>query len=344
MLFILMIFIEIKMLKPMKMMVAQVINGIMALQEIIGATIISSNTPMPQMTEPFGILHMRLMGMVLKYIFALQLNLFPTIHEISVVSGSELIHVTGFHMIDSLLMGRLDIFLDIIWHMVLPVFCLAFVGLASITRQTRSSMLEVLELDYIRSARAKGCKEKDVINKHALKNAMIPTITIIGIRIGGLLGGAVLTETTFALDGFGSLMIDAIQNRDYFVINALLFVDVIAYSEYLKTKSISDLYIKKIEASIETISLNVLNSKISKTEYDESLIKLFESSLRYQNNLHLSHKDAVSHIKTQLEKYYILDIASMATWGDKTIDKDEQEFLFQLGKDLMSFLQFVYSY
>ncbi len=121
----------------------------------------------------------------------------------------------------------------------------------------------------------------------------------------------------------------------YFVINALLFVDVIAYSEYLKTKSISDLYIKKIEASIETISLNVLNSKISKTEYDESLIKLFESSLRYQNNIHLSHKDAVSHIKTQLEKYYILDIASMATWGDKTIDKDEQEFLFQLGKDLM---------
>ena len=164
------------------------------------------------------------LGMILKYFFALQLHLFPTIHELSVYSSMELIDVTGFHMIDSLLMGRLDIFLDILWHMTLPVFCLAFVGLASITRQTRSSMLEVLELDYIRSARAKGCKEKDVINKHALKNAMIPTITIIGIRIGGLLGGAVLTETTFALDGFGSLMIDAIQNRDYFVINALVLL------------------------------------------------------------------------------------------------------------------------
>ena len=164
------------------------------------------------------------LGMLLKYVFALQLDLFPTIHGISVLSNMELIDVTGFNMIDAILMGRLDIVLDIIWHMILPVFCLAFVGLASITRQTRSSMLEVLELDYIRSARAKGCKEKDVINKHALKNAMIPTITIIGIRIGGLLGGAVLTETTFALDGFGSLMISSIQNRDYYVINALVLL------------------------------------------------------------------------------------------------------------------------
>ncbi|QEE15756.2 ABC transporter permease [Promethearchaeum syntrophicum] len=164
------------------------------------------------------------LGMVLKYLFALELNLFPTIHGISPYYNIALNKVTGFNTIDSILMGRFDILLDIIWHMILPVFCLAFVGLASITRQTRSSMLEVLELDYIRSARAKGCKEKDVINKHALKNAMIPTITIIGIRIGGLLGGAVLTETTFALDGFGSLMIGAIQNRDYFVINALVLL------------------------------------------------------------------------------------------------------------------------
>ena len=164
------------------------------------------------------------LGMIMKYIFASRLHLFPTFGEISVVYRMDIIDVTGFHLIDSILMGRLDIFFDIIMHMILPVFCLAFVGLASITRQTRSSMLEVLELDYIRSARAKGCKEKDVINKHALKNAMIPTITIIGIRIGGLLGGAVLTEILFALDGFGSLMVYSIQNRDYFVINALVLL------------------------------------------------------------------------------------------------------------------------
>lgn len=124
------------------------------------------------------------------------------------------------------------------------------------------------------------------------------------------------------------------KNFNYFVINALLFVDVMAYSEYLKTQSISNSYIKNLEASIETISLNVLNSKVLKTEYDESLIKLFESSLRYQNNLHVSYKEAISNIHTDLEKFYLLDIACMATWGDKTIDKEEQQFLYQLGKDL----------
>lgn len=124
------------------------------------------------------------------------------------------------------------------------------------------------------------------------------------------------------------------KNFSYFVINALLFVDIIAYSKYLEMRSISDLYIKKIEAAIETISLNVLNSKILKTEYDESLIKLFESSLRYQNNSHISYKQAIVYINTDLEKFYILDIASMATWGDKKIDLEEQHFLYQLGKDL----------
>lgn len=127
---------------------------------------------------------------------------------------------------------------------------------------------------------------------------------------------------------------DNILNFNYFVINALLYIDVLAYSNYLKTQNITNTYIKNLEASIETISLDVLNSKILKTEYDESLIKLFESSLRYQNNLHISYKEAVNYTETNLEKLYLLDIASMATWGDKTIDKEEQNFLYQLGKDL----------
>lgn len=125
------------------------------------------------------------------------------------------------------------------------------------------------------------------------------------------------------------------KNFNYFVINALLFVDVLAYQEYLKNQSISNRYIKNLEASIETISLDVLNSKVLKTEYDESLIKLFESSLRYQNNLNIDYKEAINPIKTNLEKFYILDIACMATWGDKTIDKEEQFFLYHLGKDLL---------
>ncbi len=124
------------------------------------------------------------------------------------------------------------------------------------------------------------------------------------------------------------------KSFNYFVINALLFVDVLAYSKYLETQSIPKSYIKNLEASIESISLDVLNSKVLKTEYDESLIKLFESSLRYQNNLHISYKEAVNYTETNLEKLYLLDIASMSTWGDKTIDQEEQHFLYQLGKDL----------
>ena len=110
---------------------------------------------------------------------------------------------------------------DYLYHLVLPVFCLAFISLASIVRQTRSSMLEVLEQDYIRTARAKGCKERDVINTHAKK--MIPTVTIIGLGFGSLLTGAVLTETTFGLAGIGELLILAIRNSDYWVLNGLVF-------------------------------------------------------------------------------------------------------------------------
>jgi peptide/nickel transport system permease protein len=85
-------------------------------------------------------------------------------------------------------------------------------------------MLEELDLDYVRSARAKGCKEKDVIRKHALKNALIPTVTVIGVRFASMFGGSILMETTFNLKGMGLLFVEAIMVRDYFVINALVFI------------------------------------------------------------------------------------------------------------------------
>jgi len=90
-------------------------------------------------------------------------------------------------------------------------------------------MLEVLELDYVRTARAKGCKEKDVINKHAFRNAMIPTITVVGLNFAGLLGGAVLTETTFNLQAMGQLTLTAIQAVDYDIINASVFIMTIIF-------------------------------------------------------------------------------------------------------------------
>lgn len=124
------------------------------------------------------------------------------------------------------------------------------------------------------------------------------------------------------------------KNFNYFIINALLFVDVLAYKKYVTLEKISLDYLKSMEASITSISLDVLNSKEIKNQYDESLIKLFESSLRYQENSHLDYKKAIKNVKTQLEKCYILDLACMATWSDQMIDVEEQHFLEKLGKDL----------
>ncbi|MBJ6368568.1 LETM1-related biofilm-associated protein [Snuella sedimenti] len=124
------------------------------------------------------------------------------------------------------------------------------------------------------------------------------------------------------------------KSFNYFIINALLFIDVLAYHEFLKHGTISISYIKSLEASIASITLDVLNSKIAKNQYDESLIKLLESSLRYQDNIHIKYDKAIGFIKSIQEKRYVLDLACMATWGDKTIDKDEQHFLLKLGTDL----------
>ncbi|OUR93370.1 hypothetical protein A9Q87_05345 [Flavobacteriales bacterium 34_180_T64] len=124
------------------------------------------------------------------------------------------------------------------------------------------------------------------------------------------------------------------KNFNYFIINALLFVDVLAYQKSLLTNSISEEYLKHIEASIETIVIKVFDTKQDKTEYDKSLIKLFEASLRYHNNDTLNYKEIIGHITSPLEKQYIVDIVCMASWSDKSIDKTELDFLNQMQKDL----------
>jgi len=168
------------------------------------------------------------LGMLLQFTLGYQLGWFEPVGSLSAAYEAPE-RITGFIYIDALLSGEWYIIGDYIWHMFLPVFCLSFLMLASITRQTRSSMLEVMEQDFVRTARAKGCKEKTVIHSHALKNALIPTVTVIGLSIAGLLGGAVLTETTFALNGMGSLFIDAILQTDYWVITAVVFLVTIIF-------------------------------------------------------------------------------------------------------------------
>jgi hypothetical protein len=124
------------------------------------------------------------------------------------------------------------------------------------------------------------------------------------------------------------------KNFNYFITNALLFVDVLAYQQYLKQGNISEDYIKHIEANLETVVINVLNAKQERTEYDNSLIKLLESSLRYHDHKSKSYQEAINSVKSDLEAHYLLDIACMSTWSDQVIDTNERSFLHQLGNDL----------
>jgi peptide/nickel transport system permease protein len=168
------------------------------------------------------------LGMLLQFTLGYKIEIFPTVGY-KQVQYADPPYITGFFLIDSLFGGYFYLVIDYLWHITMPVFCLAFVTIAGIVRQTRSSMLEVLEQDYVRTARAKGCKEKDVIHTHALKNALIPTATVIGLNFAGLLSGAVLTETTFGIYGIGLTLVDAIQKQDYWVLNAVVFVITIIF-------------------------------------------------------------------------------------------------------------------
>ncbi|MGF0537635.1 ABC transporter permease subunit [Agrobacterium sp. ES01] len=132
--------------------------------------------------------------------------------------------VTGFMVIDSLLSGQKGAFASALSHLILPSVVLATIPLAVIARQTRSAMLEVMGEDYVRTARAKGMPPSRVVGIHALRNAMIPVITTIGLQVGVLMAGAILTETIFSWPGIGKWMIDSISRRDYPVVQSGLLL------------------------------------------------------------------------------------------------------------------------
>ncbi|TPW31262.1 ABC transporter permease subunit [Pararhizobium mangrovi] len=131
---------------------------------------------------------------------------------------------TGFMLIDSLLSGQEGAFTSALSHLVLPAIVLATIPLAVIARQTRSAMLEVLGEDYVRTARAKGMPPRRVVGIHALRNAMIPVVTTIGLQVGVLMAGAILTETIFSWPGIGKWMVDSVFRRDYPVIQGGLLI------------------------------------------------------------------------------------------------------------------------
>jgi dipeptide transport system permease protein len=158
-----------------------------------------------------------------------------TLHWTPVSGRIDLLYffkpVTGFMTIDSLISGQKGAFRSALSHLVLPTIVLGTIPLAVIARQTRSAMLEVLGEDYVRTARAKGLAPSRVIGLHAFRNALIPVVTTIGLQVGTLLTGAILTESIFSWPGIGKWMIDAISKRDYFTVQGgLLLIALIVMS------------------------------------------------------------------------------------------------------------------
>jgi peptide/nickel transport system permease protein len=191
------------------------------------------------------------LGLMLEYIFALALKdtifwLPPSGRLSAGVSATPLAEAWGFENVsgplgifltlvsntvtfNSLITGQFDVLIDAVRHLILPCIAVGTIPLAIIARMTRSSLLEVLGLDYIRTARAKGLKQRAVIFKHAFRNAVLPIITVIGLSFGSLLGGAVLTETVFALPGVGTQLVSAIQARDYPVVQGFTVIVAVIF-------------------------------------------------------------------------------------------------------------------
>ncbi|MFC4104044.1 ABC transporter permease [Paenibacillus xanthanilyticus] len=161
-------------------------------------------------------------GLMEQWIFALKLHWLPSIGRMN--PRDPIDAVTNLYVIDAMIAGRWDQVWTAIKHLILPGIALGTIPMAIIARMTRSSMLEVLRSDYIRTARSKGLSQFWVIYRHALRNAFIPVLTIIGLQTGLLLGGAVLTETIFAWPGIGRYIFEAISSRDYPVIQSGILI------------------------------------------------------------------------------------------------------------------------
>lgn len=167
------------------------------------------------------------LGLMEQWIFAQELHWLPSMGRTDVVSSVE--PVTNFLIFDTLRAGNWEGFKEVMRHLLLPGIALGTIPMAIIARMTRSSMLEVMNSDYIRTARAKGVSQFFLVYKHALKNATIPVLTVIGLQTGFLLGGAVLTETIFSWPGVGKYLYDAIGFRDYPVIQSGILVIAIMF-------------------------------------------------------------------------------------------------------------------
>jgi peptide/nickel transport system permease protein len=164
---------------------------------------------------------------ILKYVFAVELGWLPTAGRSDPRARTD--HPTGFYVLDGIITGNLDASWDAIQHLILPALALSSIPLAVIVRITRASVLNVVNEDYVRTAEAKGLLPGTITRRHVLKNAMLPVTTVIGLQLGVLLAGAVLTETVFAFAGVGKFMADGIVQRDFPTIQGFILVIAVVY-------------------------------------------------------------------------------------------------------------------
>jgi len=167
------------------------------------------------------------LGLVLIYFFSVKLGWLPVSGRLGYEFDIE--HVTGLYLIDSLIAHDYEAFWDALKHLILPAIALGTIPMAIIARMTRSSMIEVMKEEYIKTARAKGCTRFQVIFIHALRNAMMPVITIIGLMLGTLFAGAILTETTFSWPGIGKWLVNAVYQRDFPIIQSTTLIVAIVF-------------------------------------------------------------------------------------------------------------------
>ena len=166
------------------------------------------------------------LAILLKWVFAVELGWLPSVGRQDVLIEAE--HPTNFYVLDGIITGNWEAAWDAVKHLILPAIALGSIPLAIIARITRASVLDVQNEDYVRTARAKGISSRAVDGRHVLRNAMLPISTIVGLQVGLLLSGAILTETVFAFPGIGTWLQAAIENRDYPVIQGgVLFVAIV---------------------------------------------------------------------------------------------------------------------
>lgn len=190
------------------------------------------NKPLDHLSRVFAIVGWSLpdfvFGLIMLMIFYGVLGWFPpgrlSMWADTIVLTGDFVRYTGMNTVDALLNRRLDIFWDAVRHMIAPVLTLSYLWWAYLLRITRSSMLEVMNKDYVRTARAKGLSQVATVGKHVLRNAMAPVITVMGLNFGGLLGGTVVTESVFAINGVGRMMVRAITSRDFPVVQGAVLL------------------------------------------------------------------------------------------------------------------------